>query len=100
MRLASDPAAEVEALAALAADAALLRRAPAVVPALYRNARAPMTVAHRAIVTARQSGITCDDFPELAELAAQIEADPAALDAAATDARFAAALADAAGPAE
>jgi hypothetical protein len=99
VRLASDPAAEVAALAALAGDAAVLRRAPALVAALYRNAHAPMTVAHRAIVTARQAEITCDDFPELAELAAQIEADPGALDPAQADVNFAAVLAATSGAA-
>ena len=100
LKLASDPAADVEALGALAGDVASLRRVPALVAALYRNARTPMTVAHRAIVTARQEGLTCDDFPELAELAAQIEADPDALVPERADASFVATLAATSGTAE
>jgi hypothetical protein len=90
--LAKDPAADVEALAAVAADPALLRRAPALVGALYRNPRTPTATAHRAIVSAGQMGITCDDFPELAELAAVVAADPAALEPALADAGVAAVL--------
>lgn len=98
--LAGDPMAEGEALAALAADATALRRAPAVVAALYHNPRVSMSVAHRAILTAHQAGIRCDDFPELAELAAVVTADPAALDPAVADAGVAAALQATAGAAD
>lgn len=84
--------AEGEALAALAADATALRRAPAVVAALYHNPRVPMSVAHRAILTAHQAGISCDDFPELTELAAVVAADPTALDPSVADGDVAAVL--------
>lgn len=95
------PAADVEALAALATDTALLRRAPALVAALYRNARTPTATAYRAIVNAHQAGIACDDFPELADLAAVVAADPTALEAVADAAVLAAtAEEDAGGEAE
>jgi hypothetical protein len=90
--VATNPAADVEALTVLATDTTLLRRAPAVVVALYRNPRTPTATAYRAIASAHQAGIACDDFPELADLAAVVAADPAALEPAVADAGVAAVL--------
>lgn len=85
---------------ALSSAPDLLRRAPAVVGALYRNPRTPTSAAHRAVLAAAQAGLACDDLPELAELASVLAADPTALDPAVADAAVADALQAAAGGGE
>ncbi len=81
----ADPA----ALAALSVDAARLARAPAIAEAIYRNARAPLSVANRAIVSCHQAGAVPEGIVGFEELVRSILAEPTALDPAAVDLGFA-----------
>jgi len=93
VELAARPDADPAALAVLAADAALLARAPVVAAALYRNPRVPISVANLAVATCARAGVAPEEIPGFEELARAVAADPAATDATAADAAFAAVLA-------
>jgi hypothetical protein len=79
----------VGALSALADDEIRLRQTPAIAAAIYRNPRAPLSVANRAIATCHRVGVVPGDIPGFEELALAIAADPAAVESAAADPGFA-----------
>lgn len=93
--LAAQPDVDPEALALLARDEARLRATPDIAAAIYANPRAPLSVANRAILTCQRAGVVPEGIAGFTELAAEIAADPAALDASAVDAGFSALVSDA-----